>query len=175
MIKKKKVWLIFGTALVLLIAGIVVWSYFENEKGYEDYAPNARAIRLADPDLVYASSSWAGLCRNEEGEAGGCYSELYLYKSGRLFEETGWQGTGGEETSAPLARQLDKAVVDQVIERLRDSGIMSKDCPPREIMDAGWSYQVTLNGVIKTFDNPSDECEEIFDDIDLLIYPVEGE
>ena len=154
----------------MLVLSYKVVLFFTDEEGYEDYAPNSRAMRLADPELLYASSIWSGLCSNEEGEVGGCTSEMYLYKSGRLMEETGWEGLEGEkETNRLPARLLDQAIVDQVIEKISGFGIMTMDCPNREIMDAGWSYQLTFDGVTKTFDNPPEECEEIFDEIDLLI------
>lgn len=163
---KKTPWIIL---IIVLVLGFVVWDTFTREDGYEKYAPGSRDVRLADPDLLYASSSSSGLCRNEKGEEGGCGFSSYLYASGTLAEETTWSGVDGSETISPSERQVSEDVVNQITKELRDSGIMNKDCPEQLIMDAGWSYQVTMDGVTKSFDNPPQECQDIFDKADAII------
>jgi hypothetical protein len=112
--------------------------------------------RLEDPDLLYASTSWAFFCTN-----GPCSSGNYFYKSGKIVEI--------DNSVITAEKQANKDLVNQVIKFIKDSGIMEKNCPPAQIMDAGWSYHINLEGRKWSASNTSDDCEDIFDEIDELI------
>lgn len=128
--------------------------------------------RLADPDLLYASMNWAGLCVNEKQERGGCYGELYLYSDGDFIKKVGFikydEENGGEENPG-VRKQLSSDSIEQVEKIISDSVVMQKDCPPQDIMDAGWDYQINFDGVKKSFHNPPKECLDIFNQIDEKI------
>ena len=126
--------------------------------------------RLADPGLLYFSSLWGGLCSNEAGESGGCYTEMYLFGSGKFFKESGFLRYGGDDDINPtIERDFTPSIVGQITNKIKDSGVMGKDCPSSTIMDAGWDYQVNIDGVKKLFSNPLSDCRDIFDEVDNLI------
>lgn len=130
--------------------------------------------RLADPNLLYFSSWWAGLCGNEKNEQGGCYSELYLYSDGKLIKMSGfikYNEENGREPDPDIQKQLSSSTMERIEKTIRDSGVMEKDCPPQTIMDAGWDYQINLDGVKKSFHNPPRDCRDIFDAVDNIINP----
>lgn len=112
--------------------------------------------KLEDPDLLYASTSWAFFCTN-----GPCSYGKYFYNSGKIVEI--------ENSVKTLEKQANKSLVNKVIKLINDSGIMEKNCPPAQIMDAGWSYYINLEGKKRSASNTSADCEDIFDKIDELI------
>lgn len=128
------------------------------------------AGRLADPNLLYSSSSTAGLCA-KGNKQGGCYANTYLYIDGRLLKNSGFYNydSKNREDSQPIQIQINSAVTSQINKKINDSNIMNKDCPNGQIMDAGWDYQINFNGVKKTFHNVYGDCKKVFDDIDQLI------
>ena len=46
---------------------------------------------------------------------------------------------------------------------------MTKNCSSDSIMDAGWDYQITIDGIKKSFHNPSKDCMVIFDKLEGLL------
>lgn len=166
----KKIWpllVLALTAFVLLI--IVVANLPQGKTTTTEKPPNDP--RLADPDLLYASLSSSGLCSNGKGEEGGCYTHIFLYRSGKYVDESGWQGRNNKnETMPTVEKQFDQSIVDKIIKHIKDSGIMTKNCPSAQTMDAWFSYQVNLDGVKKFFEaSPILECQKIFWEIDSLI------
>ena len=132
--------------------------------------------RLADPNLLYASMDWAGMCTNDKHEAGGCYDGIYLYLDGRVVKLSGFIkfNEGSQRDNIPSdQKQLTSAAIEQIKKIIRGSNILTKDCKPETIMDAGWDYQVNLDGVKKPFQNPPQECRDVFDKIDNIINPTE--
>lgn len=131
-------------------------------KGSVDLRVKTNAQKmLEDPDLLYASTSWAFNCQNEKGEAEPCSSGNYFYKSGKIIEI--------QNSVKTAEKQANKSLVNKVIKLINDSGIMEKNCPPAQIMDAGWSYYINLEGKKWSASNTSNDCEDIFDKIDELI------
>jgi len=129
-------------------------------------------LKLNDPNLFYAAKWWAGLCSNEKDEPGGCYSESYLYNDGKFEEIIGfvkYDGSPVAMTQPPIQKQLDAAELKRIKEIIENSGLMTKNCPAQEISDAGWDYQVTLNGKKISLHNPPLECRNVFDGISQLI------
>lgn len=119
-------------------------------------------------DLLYSSTSWAGLC-GKDGKDGGCAWETYLYTTGKVLDVSVFQEWEGKKDETRNEKQLTPEQVDAVIKKIKDSGIMDKKCEMGTIMDAGWDYKIILDGKEKTFRNPPDDCNKIFNELDKLI------
>ncbi|MDP2873927.1 MAG: hypothetical protein Q8N84_01355 [bacterium] len=154
-------------ALVLLI--VVVANLPQNKTTTTDNSP--KDSRLDDPNLLYASFSSSGLCSNGKGEEGGCYTHIFLYRSGKYVDESGWQGRNNKnETMPTVEKQFDQSTMVKIIKHIKDSGIMTKNCPSVQNQDAWFSYQINLDGVKKSFEaSPILECQKIFWEIDSLV------
>ena len=128
--------------------------------------------RLADPNLLYYSSWWSGMCTNEKHEVGGCYTESYLYSNGSLIKQGGfvkYNEANNAENGSVTERQLSQAEMSDVKNVIETSDITTKDCPPEGIMDIGYDYQINLNNIKRSFHNPPKICRDIFDNIDSTI------
>jgi hypothetical protein len=175
MTKKTKIILFISLAVAIFLGMAVVWINSDPvcilwgcKKGENTQHPNL----LEDPNLLYASTFWSGMCRNEKGERGGCYTEIYFYSDGKLVKYSDFISSNGRENNNPPSEtQLGLEAVSEVVKQIKDSMIMTKDCPSRQIMDAGWDYQINLDGVKKSFHNPPDECRSTFESIDGIIDP----
>lgn len=131
--------------------------------------------RLTDPNLLYASTYWAGLCSNDKGEGGGCYDELYLYSNGDFIRQSGfikYNESSRKEENPIVQGQLSSAVFEQIIKKIKDSDVMTKECKPSMIMDVGWDHQIRLDGVKRSFHNVPTDCRDTFDEIDNIINAV---
>lgn len=161
--------------LILIFACLAYWWLFHTCCSPEPQ-PNGNELtktqRLADPNLLYFSSWWSGLCRNSHGEEGGCYGEMYFYSTGKFVKKSGWVGLNDrKEINPTVENQFSTATVSDIIQKIRTSGLIIKNCYPQEIMDAGWDYQINLDGVKKSFHNPPEDCESTFNYIDDIIDP----
>ena len=164
MTKKTKIILSLVVVLIILICVTVYYS--------KDYVTldTKNISKLNDPNLIYSSKYWEGLCANEKGEGGGCYSELYFYNNGKLITKSGFTNQKtGENSDSTIEKDLGVVTVNQFIKSIKDSRIMSKNCPAGEIMDAGWDYQVSIEGVKKTFHNIASDCRVVFDNADKFL------
>lgn len=175
MTRKIKVILWLAVIIILAIGIKITFQMVNNRVEGEkqqiiDRQKISREQRLVEPDLLYFSSSWSGMCTNDKGERGGCYTEIFLYSSGKFIKESGWEGENKKKEIQPTVEQyfVDE-IMDDITRTIRTSGVLAKDCPPRQIMDAGWDYQINLDGVIKFFHNPLQECKDIFDNIEQII------
>lgn len=121
-------------------------------------------------NLLYLSSSWAGLC-GKDGRDGGCYWKTYLYTTGKVLDISVFQEIGGKDEENRNEKQLTHAQVEAIIKEIKDSTIMEKACEPVVVMDAGWDYKIILDGKEKSFQNSPDDCKKIFDKLDKLILP----
>lgn len=169
--KKTKIILLIVLISVIILGG-AVWYFNRDSERILQNTENSKDIkteRLKDPNLLYTSTYWAGLCRNSKGERGGCYTERYLYSNGEYVEENGWIGLNNKTKIQPVDKWLEGTTVREVRKQIEESGLMAKDCLSQEIMDAGWDYQINLDGVKKSFHNPPEECKNIFDNIDQII------
>ena len=163
----KKIKIILLIIAIILLAGFCcLFLYIGRPIPPKTTTPS----RLDDVGLVYAYKYWAGLCSNGKGEEGGCYNEWYFYDTGKLIKMSGFMRYGsGIEANPTVEKNLGVAFVDQIIKKIKESGLMTKDCPPGDIMDAGWDYQITVDGVKKSFHNPLLSCQDLFKQIDKLI------
>lgn len=170
--KRKIIRYVILTTIIIVAIKIVVYETFKT-CGDCGNSPTKNPVtvndRLDDSDLLYASSSSFGLCRNDNGEQGGCYTEYYLYSTGEFVKIFGWQGINGEEDESPSEKNLGGAIADQVTQQLRDSGVMAEDCSSQRIMDASWDYQINLDGTKVSFHNPPEICKSVFDSIDDML------
>jgi len=159
------------TAFVLLIVVLANLPISKN-KTTTDNTP--KDPRLADPDLLYASLSSSGMCRNSNGDEGGCHTYIFLYNSGKYIDESGWEGINSKKVIFPtVEKKFDKSMMDKIIKQIKDLDIMNKDCPSVQNQDAWFSYQLNLDGVKKFFeDSPTYECQKIFWGIDVLINSI---
>lgn len=175
--KKIKIILWIVLVLVIMIAAYTIYNWiFSTCCGPKPTPINntpTRDQRLADPNLIYASSWWSGLCGNEKGDTGGCYSDMYLYSTGKFIKDAGFVNYDSKKEANPTIEiDFTATIVEQIINKIRDSGIMEKNCPSSNIMDAGWDYQVNIDGVKKSFSNPPSDCRDAFDKVDDLISSV---
>lgn len=170
MSKKTKIILGIITVLILIGGGAIILF----DKGDENNnAPTDS--RLEDPNLLYASFWWAGLCSNEKHESGGCYAQAYLYSDGKFIKISGFVKYNENDLKIeppPIETKLEADIIIQITKIIKDSGIMTNNCFPQTIMDVGWDYQINLDGVKKSFHNPPEECKNIFDEIDNIINSV---
>ncbi|MCX6739455.1 MAG: hypothetical protein NT098_05435 [Candidatus Parcubacteria bacterium] len=170
----KKVLKIIGVTIALLIL-LILWLAYpwqkQNAEPSPVSTPSAFEMALADPNLLYAYSSWSGMCRSEiNREEGGCHSEAYLYDSGKYVSTGFWEGMGNKKIESPrVEKQLSKVAMDGILTKMRDSGIMDKECPDNMTVDAGWDYQLQLDGKKKRFINRPVECQKILDEIGKII------
>jgi hypothetical protein len=177
-IKKKKhhpaflILIIFILLLGPILAFYLIKSSYsgdQKEKNSEIEKSIAEDERLKDPDLLYASFSSYGLCRNDKGEEGGCSTKKYLYLSGKFITVSGWTGIKDKTETSTNEKQLGKDLIGKVSKQIKDSGLMAKTCDGTQAIDASWRYQISLDGVKKEFRNPPDSCKNTFDAIDGLI------
>ena len=66
-------------------------------------------------------------------------------------------------------KQTSQNFIDEIKNQINKSNILIKDCAPITIYDAGWDYQISINGEKKLFTNSPLECRNIFDEIDNLL------
>ncbi len=175
MSKKKIILIVLVVAVIAIVARIYWW---ETHKVCGDCgAPKVRdavqkSQRLADPDLLYFSSYWYLYSNeNDQHEIGLYIVENYLYFSGRLLRETRLEGmadTGDIDKSIEIKLESDS--VSNIEKQIRDSGLITKDCPKGAIFDGtSFEYQINFDGVKKSFHNPPEDCRAIFDSIDDAI------
>jgi hypothetical protein len=166
----KKLKIILLIALTMIIIYAVYALFFSTCCAPEPKQKSPKELRLADPDLLYFSSWWSGMCRNSAGEEGGCYGEMYFYNTGKFIKESGWTGYDGKKQVNPgVEKQLDLKMVENIKDTIRTSGIMAKNCSTQEIMDAGWNYEINLDGAKKSFRNPPEDCKATFEFIDGVV------
>ncbi|MFA6534231.1 MAG: hypothetical protein WCT37_03600 [Patescibacteria group bacterium] len=172
----KKILLIIGIIVavpILLFAILMAWFMFNPQPTPPTPGNpiNPFEEALADPHLLYAASSWYGLCHSEiSNKDGGCDSQVYLYDSGKYVATSHWAEIGKPETQNPqVEKQLNQATLDEIIKTIRDSEIMNKKCPDGMIVDAGWDYQIQLDGKKKRFIDRPVECQPTLEEIDKII------
>ena len=153
----KIIWAIVIAAVALLVILPYLGEIAREHTKTAD-VPTPRDLRLTDPDLFYAASSWSGMCSNEKGEEGGCIDYFYLYNSGKFIHEFEWQGSDGRISTSSSEKMLGEKAVAEIVKQIKDAKLLTRDCPALEIMDAGWSYRINLDGVKKSFDNPPEDC-----------------
>lgn len=171
MTKKRKIVLSSIIILIFLVAIVIYYAYKETPLD-KNILPNEDIVKstLDDPDLVYASKLWAGICGNGKGEVGGCHGERYLYKDGRFTIESGFISQKNVREDNPIiVKNLGINAVNKVIKKIKDSGVLSKSCLPGMINDAGWDYQITIDGKKNSFHNIASDCRDTFDQVDNLL------
>ena len=138
-----------------------------------DHKPNDTV--LDDPNLLYAARTTIGLCNTKQGKSGSCYSNTYLYISGKLVTESHdvvMEPDGEKKVDYPVTEKtLDKNTMDQIIKQIRDSGILTKPCEIEPIMDLYVDYFINLDGVKKEIKFPG--CSLELNEINKLIGAVE--
>ena len=168
---KRKIWKVIVLILLIFVLLIIVLTNIPVTKDKTAIDKPPEDIRLEDPNLLYASLNSSGMCSNSKGEEGGCYSRNFLYHSGKYLVESGWEGLNNKkETSSAVEKQFTSIMMDKIIKKIKDSNIMSMECPSVQNTDAWFSYQLNLDGVKKFFaTSPTFECQKIFWQIDILI------
>ena len=110
---KTKIILSLVVVLIILICVTVYYS--------KDYVTldTKNISKLNDPNLIYSSKYWEGLCANEKGEGGGCYSELYFYNNGKLITKSGFTNQKtGENSDSTIEKDLGVVTVNQFIKSM---------------------------------------------------------
>lgn len=154
--------------IVVIFITLIIIGYFTPDNGTSQN--DNKNTKLNNPDLLYSSRFWAGLCGNDKGEDGGCYTEFYLYNSGKLVKDEGFVKylTNKKEVET-TEKQLNQNFIDEIKSEINNSGIIVRSCAPETIYDVGWDYQINVNGLKKSFRNPPPHCKDIFDKIDNLL------
>lgn len=158
--------------LTVSILSIVILANLPARKNKITTTDNtSKDSRLADPSLLFASLSGSGMCRNKEGEVGGCHTYTFLYHSGKFISESAWQGLNNKSEVFPtIKKRLSQGEMDKIIQKIRESGVMEKNCPAQLIMDASFFYQINLDGTKKVFaESPPEDCRKILSGIDTSI------
>lgn len=161
MAKAKKIFWGIGLAAAAFIALLAVLPYLGEITGKQNKTADVKTpwdLRLADPNLLYAATSWYGLCRNDKGEEGGCSDYFYLYLSGKFIHESKWQELQNQESASTVEKQLGEETMAKIIKQIKDAEMLTMNCPALEIMDAGWSYQINLEGTKILFHDPPEDC-----------------
>jgi hypothetical protein len=158
--------IIFLAVILALIALVCIIE--RDDSPMEKSLESERAQKLADPELLYFSSNWSGLCSNGQGDQGGCYEENYLYSSGLFIKKTGFV-LGAETESTSTEKKISDSEVAAIVKKIKNSSLSNSDCPDTTILDAGWDYQINIDGTKTSFHNPSEECKNLFDGIDELV------
>ncbi|MFA6566144.1 MAG: hypothetical protein WCT48_05330, partial [Candidatus Paceibacterota bacterium] len=68
----------------------------------------------------------------------------------------------------------DSVFMERIKKEIADSGIMKKNCPEQKVMDAGWYYQIRLNGATISLHNPPAECRSVLAGIETLLSNESG-
>lgn len=172
MTKNRKIFWVVIFAVAVFIALLIALPYLgeiAQEQTKTTGGDTPRDLRLADPDLLFAASSWSGLCGNDKGEPGGCFDYFYLYNSGKFIHESKWEGSQNQESNSSEEKQLNKEVMAKIIKQIKDAKILTLNCPALEIMDAGWFYQINSEGTKISFHNPPQACTVEFNKVLDLI------
>jgi len=160
---KRRGWIV--VAIVLAVFCVLGGAFLVADK---ETPKTDKEERLADPNLLYFSSHWSGLCSNAAGEKGNCFQENYLYSTGSLMKKMGWNS--GSKTDISLTEEkLDGASMKKIKEKMEGSDLETKDCSSLSIVDAGWEYQINSGGLKNYFKNPPSACKEIFDEINEML------
>jgi len=168
---KRKIWKVIVLILLIFVLLIIVLANIPVTKDKITTDNPPEDPRLEDPDLLYASLNSSGMCSNSKGEEGGCYSRNFLFHSGKYLVESGWEGLNNiKETSPAVEKQFTPNMMAKIVKKIKDSNIMSMECPSVQNTDTWFSYQLNLDGVKKFFAaSPTFECQKIFWEIDVLI------
>ena len=173
---KKQKTILYVTLGTILLLGIIGWYTPPDDTKTPPITTEptiTKTERLADPNLLYAYMSSSGMCGNDKGERGGCYTEYYLYTSGKLDKEMGWFGEDGTKSIFPTEeRQVATITVDQIIKTLKGSEILTKDCPAQEIMDADFDYFANIDGTKKEFHNPPKTCGTTLEEVERTLREI---
>ena len=86
-----------------------------------------------------------------------CRQSTKLYYSGRLIQEG----------DTKQKRQLDKEIIDEIINKIEDTGVMNKDCSTLPVEDYGATYKINVNNQEKIIEFPG--CEDELRGIEKLI------
>ena len=174
--RRKIIFLVILAIFIALLAWLVFYELFKTcgdcGKPPINKTPTAKQARLEDPNLLYASLTSFDLCGNSQGQQGGCYTELYLYKDGKFEKLSGFITSDNprqRDEKPAVEKQLGQNFANIVALEIKNSGLITKDCPPQMIMDAGWDYKINLAGETTDYHNPPKICKDKFDKIDKLI------
>lgn len=175
----KKTLAIIIISLVVIITGYLAYRYFfytccalPPKVAPSGLIGSGEVSAFDDPDLLYGKRVLAGICRTKYGSGGSCHFNTYLYKSGKLLLESGelaMEPYGEKRTIFPTEEKtLDTLAVDEIIERIRSSGVMDKSCETDEMINDYYvDYVFNLDGIKKEIQFPG--CERELDEIDKLI------
>jgi hypothetical protein len=86
-----------------------------------------------------------------------CHQSTKLYYSGKLV-------LAGEKE---LQKQLSQEIINDLIKKIKVTGVMDKDCSSQMVLDYGATYKLNIDGQGKTIQFPG--CEEELREIEKLI------
>ncbi|KKU95704.1 MAG: hypothetical protein UY28_C0045G0005 [Candidatus Amesbacteria bacterium GW2011_GWB1_48_13] len=138
-----------GLALLLIVAGaLFAYNNYQNKKISYD-----KNTMLLSEQIIFEKDEWWGPCPLQ-GEP--CEQRTKLYGSGRLVLE------GNENKDSYLGG----SVTGRVVEQIRLSGIMDKNCQAPLVLDYGATFKIVLDGREKEIRFPG--CEKELKSIDDL-------
>jgi len=156
--------------MVLLGVLVCLLYYVPAKNGERTISGIKPPSRLNDPGLAYAYQFSSGFCNNGEGEQGGCYAYMYLYDSGKFVKESGFVRSDDTVDVHPtIERDFSGPIAEGIIDKIRRTGVLGKNCPETPIEDADYFYQVNIDGVKKSFSNPPPDCKYDLDSVLDLI------
>lgn len=122
--------------------------------------------------LIYSSKYTNGNAYkgNKRGAGGG---EFKLYDNGTVIYTSYFadMGLGHEKPEYETKeKKFEISIVNQIIELIKNSGVMRKECPSGQNFDIVKWHTINLNGEEKKFKDPLGECGEVIDKIEKLIW-----
>ena len=120
------------------------------------------SIKDTNTLLLEKHESW-GPCPNPDG---GCFLNTYVYRSGKVVFKN----------KMTLEKNLDQLTIGRIIQKIRDSNLMKKDCGDQTVLDYSARYKFLLDGQTKIIRFPN--CESELKEIDTLLpaadFPQQG-
>lgn len=122
-------------------------------------------------NLIYSSKYTNGNAyKGDKRGAGG--GEFKLYDDSTVIYTSYFadMGPGHEKPEYETKeKKFEISIVNQIIELIKSSGIMKKECPSGQNFDVVKWYTINLDGEERKFKDPLGECGEVIDKIEKLI------
>lgn len=163
---KGKIFLTLSIFFGLLFFVLVLFANFykpkpltlpDNNNKYDDFEKDSNEL------ILQRSEGW-GPC--PPGST--CSLDVFLYKSGKLV----FKGSTEKEVT------LDQKTVNSIVEVIKNSGVLGKNCSGSIIVDYMVEYTINIDGKTKIVTSRDTGCSENFKELNKIInsyYKVDRE
>jgi len=139
--------------LVILIGVVLAYLY---SQGHFTGDPKDSSFDNNYDSILFEKTEGWGPCRRNDF----CSKVTSLYRSGRFVVKS----------KTTVENDVSDLVVDAVIEKIKRSNLMKKECKEEIIMDYSVKYRIILDGKTREFNNPL--CAG-FSEINTLLPKIE--